>query len=143
MGKSKLFDNQNKRLEYKKRTTKFKACLLIRYKWKFRSALFIASFMIHKLFLINIKGSSDPSHFIFEFNVGKSRIRHTTTLKLNDEFPDRLQCVWRLCHFKFRVVLCRIHLFPTLISKIKWLGSEPPLTVRIGPRGYIDVANGC
>jgi len=30
MGKSKLFDNQNKRLEYKKRTTKFKACLLIR-----------------------------------------------------------------------------------------------------------------
>ena len=34
----------------------------------------------------NIKGSSDPSHFIFEINVGMSRIRHTTTLKLNDDF---------------------------------------------------------
>ena len=30
-----------------------------------------------------ITGSSDPSHFIFEINVGNSRIRHTTTLKLN------------------------------------------------------------
>ena len=28
---------------------------------------------------------------------------------------------------KFRVVLCQIRLFPTLISKIKWLGSELPL----------------
>ena len=36
-----------------------------------------------------IKGSSDPSHFIFEINLGKSRIRHTTTLKWNDEFLDR------------------------------------------------------
>ena len=27
------------------------------------------------------KGTSDPSHFIFEINVGKSRIRHETTLK--------------------------------------------------------------
>ena len=54
-----------------------------------------------------IKGSSDPSHFIFEINVGKSRIRHTTTLKLNNE--------------------CRIRLVPTLISKIKWLVPELPL----------------
>ena len=30
---------------------------------------------------ISFKGSSDPSHFIFEINVGKSRIRPTTTLK--------------------------------------------------------------
>ena len=29
--------------------------------------------------------------------------------------------------FKFRVVLCRIRVFPTLISKIKWLGSGLPL----------------
>ena len=28
-----------------------------------------------------IKGSPDPSHFIFEINVGKIRIRHRTTLK--------------------------------------------------------------
>ena len=31
--------------------------------------------------------------------------------------------------FKFRVVLCRIRLFPTLISKLKWLGSVLPFTV--------------
>ena len=30
-----------------------------------------------------LKGSPDTSHFIFEINVGKSRIRHRTTLKLN------------------------------------------------------------
>ena len=30
------------------------------------------------------KGSPDQSHFIFEINVGKSRIRHRTTLKLNN-----------------------------------------------------------
>ena len=29
-----------------------------------------------------IKGSPDPSHFIFEINVGKRRIRHITTLNL-------------------------------------------------------------
>ena len=28
-----------------------------------------------------IKSSPDLNHFIFEVNVGKSRIRHTTTLK--------------------------------------------------------------
>ena len=36
------------------------------------------------------KGSRDPSHFVFEINVGKKRIRHTTTLKLNDEILNRL-----------------------------------------------------
>ena len=34
------------------------------------------------LFLEIFKGSSYPSHFIFEINVGKSRIRHRTTLNL-------------------------------------------------------------
>ena len=29
-----------------------------------------------------LKGSADPSHFIFEINIGKSRIRHVTTLKI-------------------------------------------------------------
>ena len=37
-----------------------------------------------------LKGSSDPSNCIFEINVGKSRIRHKTTLKLNDKFLDVL-----------------------------------------------------
>ena len=37
------------------------------------------------------KGYSDPSHFIFEINVGKSRIRQDkTNFKLNDEFLDRV-----------------------------------------------------
>ena len=40
--------------------------------------------------IIIFKGSPDPSHFIFEINVGKSRIRHTIS-KLNDEFLDRVQ----------------------------------------------------
>ena len=31
--------------------------------------------------------------------------------------------------FNFSVVLCRIQPFPTLISKIKWLGSELPLSI--------------
>ena len=35
-------------------------------------------------FSMNFKGSSDPRHFIFEINVGKKRIRHRTTLNLND-----------------------------------------------------------
>ena len=32
---------------------------------------------------VDFKGSSDPSHFIFEINVGKGRIRHRTTPNLN------------------------------------------------------------
>ena len=36
-----------------------------------------------------IKGSSDPNHLIFEINVGKSRIRYTTTLKWNVELLDK------------------------------------------------------
>ena len=39
----------------------------------------------------SLKGSSDPSHFIFEINLRKSRIRYTVTLKWNDEFLDRLR----------------------------------------------------
>ena len=30
----------------------------------------------------------------------------------------------KMTSFKFRVVLCRIRLFPTVISKLKWHGSE-------------------
>ena len=52
--------------------------------------LWLGSFYISEIDL-RIKGSSDPSHFINEINVGKGRIRHTTTLKLNDEFLDRLK----------------------------------------------------
>ena len=37
------------------------------------------------------KGSPDLSHFIFKINVGRERIRHTTTLELNNEFIDQLE----------------------------------------------------
>ena len=56
-----------------------------------------------------------------EINVGNGRIRHTTTLKLNDEYLDPLKIIKR---FKFRVVICRIRLFPTSNSKIKLLGYD-------------------
>ena len=39
---------------------------------------------IRRLRLVGIKGSSDSSHFVLEINVGKRRIRHTTTLNWND-----------------------------------------------------------
>ena len=44
-----------------------------------------------------LKGSSDPNHSIFEINVGKSRIRHRTTLNFNKRHfqsilsPSRIQ----------------------------------------------------
>ena len=40
----------------------------------------------------DFKGSSDPSHFIFEINFGMKRIRHWTTL---NSFLDRLKIDWR------------------------------------------------
>ena len=45
-----------------------------------------------------IKGSSDASPSSFDINVGQSRIRYITMLKLNDEFPDRLKIDWRWSH---------------------------------------------
>ena len=38
---------------------------------------------------IAIKGTSDASHFILEFNVGKRRIRHRTIPNLNDAIINR------------------------------------------------------
>ena len=37
-----------------------------------------------KLFFVFFKGSPDLNQFIFEINGGKRRIRHRTTLNLND-----------------------------------------------------------
>ena len=37
----------------------------------------------------------------------------------------------KMASFKFRAVLCRIRLFPALLSKIKWFGSKLPLITRI------------
>ena len=70
-----------------------------------------------------LKGGPDPSHFFYT-NVGKSRIRHTTSLKLRVKFLDRLKIDWR---FKIRVVLYRIRSLPILIPKKYRLGFELPL----------------
>ena len=37
------------------------------------------------------KCSSDSSHFMIEILVGKSHMRNKMTLKLNDDFLDRLK----------------------------------------------------
>ena len=37
------------------------------------------------------KAGSDPGNLSLEIDVGKSRIRHRTTMKLNDDFLDRLK----------------------------------------------------
>ena len=37
-----------------------------------------------------LKGSSYTSHYIFEIIVGKSRIRHAATLKLNFQIDSKL-----------------------------------------------------
>ena len=83
------------------------------------------------LFCLKLKGSSDQIHFFLEINVGKSRIRHTTTLNLNllsriwVNFPVRS----RNSSFNFRVVLCRIRSLPILILNTKCLRSELLLTL--------------
>ena len=74
-----------------------------------------------------IKGSLDLIYLIFEINVGNGRIRLTTILKSSDECLDRLKINSR---FIFRVVICRIRPFPTLISQ-KRLGSELSLNLLV------------
>ena len=39
-----------------------------------------------------LKGCSDPGSFIFEIDVGKRQIRHTTTLILNDKLTQNRRC---------------------------------------------------
>ena len=58
----------------------------------FKSIIFLIKMYFSKLLsyasqkYIKLVKCPFPSHFIFEINVGKRRIRHPTTLKLNDEF---------------------------------------------------------
>ena len=58
------------------------------------------------------KFSPDPSHFMFEINVGKGRNRHKTTPNLNLRSILRR---FRNSSLNFRFVVCRIRFFPTLI----------------------------
>ena len=48
------------------------------------------------------------------------------------EFDDTGRSNKKLWNMRFEFVLCRIRIFPTLISKHKWLGSELPLRNTIG-----------
>ena len=69
------------------------------------------------------KGRPDLSYFIFEINVGKKRIGHKTTPNfIIQSILNRS----KNSLFNFRVVLCRIRLFPISITK-KWLVFELPL----------------
>ena len=63
----------------------------------------------------SLQGSSDPSHFIFEINVGKGRIRHRTTLIFEWWISRSTTNRLRMTSFKFKVVLYWMRLFPTLI----------------------------
>ena len=76
--------------------------------------------------VVSLKGSSDSNHFIFEINVGRTRIRHTTTPKLNfwidskSVEADDVQ------------IQSRSMSDPSLSDidfKNKWLGSELPLNL--------------
>ena len=69
-----------------------------------------------------IKGSSDPSHFVFGMNFGKRPFRHRLTLILKDVAFNRLGVDPEI-HHSVSESFCRIRLFPTLISKIKRLGT--------------------
>ena len=50
----------------------------------------------------------------FEINVGNGRIRYRTTPNFEWFIANRF---WKLISFKWRVILCRIRPFPTLISR--------------------------
>ena len=60
-----------------------------------KTKIYIGSFqsLFRKVFILR-----DTSHFIFEINVEKRRIRQRTTLKLNDEFLNWLKIGWRCRH---------------------------------------------
>ena len=73
---------------------------------------------------------------IFVWVVNVQQHLHQLALKIQGQF--RLKPFYasigfsqpRNSSFNFRVVLCRIRLFPTLISIIKWCGSELPLSFK-------------
>ena len=48
-------------------------------------------FSIARLAVFVLKGSSDPSYFMFEIIVGKSRIRNITSLHLNGTIVNRFK----------------------------------------------------
>ena len=77
-------------LAYAERSNLVKSCLVN----VVRIILYVLS--------VSIKGSPDSSLFIFEINVGKRRIRHTSTINLNNV---SFRNYWKWRDSKF-VVLC-------------------------------------
>jgi len=73
------------------------------------------------------KGSPDRSSFIFESNLGKSRNPTYSDSEMERRISRSAQNRLKMASFYFRVVLCRIRIFPTLILMIKWLWSGLPL----------------
>ena len=79
----------------------------------------------------DIKDSSDPSHFIIEINIGKSRIRPRTTLNLNHN------SIWsrsRSSTSYFRVVGCRIATLSDIDfkNKMAWVRT----TLKLGRENF-------
>ena len=75
---------------------------------------------------LDIKGSSDQSHFIFEINFVKGRIRHKTTMNLNDIIFNRFIVDIEIHHLESFYV--GSDSTSGIDLKIKWLGSELPLS---------------
>ena len=72
-----------------------------------------------------VKGGPDPIYFILKSLSEKVGSDLERLLILNYAFFRWFEVDLEIYHF--RVVPCRIRLFPTLISKIKWFGTKPPL----------------
>ena len=88
--------------------------------------------------IVRDKTPSDPSHIIFEINVGKGRIRQKTVHNL-DEFISNQFGVDLKKVIEFHSRCISDPFFPTLISKIKWLGYGLPLIeIILGTSREID-----
>jgi len=98
------------------------------------------------LFDLGFECRSDLSHFYFWNQCRKESDPTYEDSEMEWWISRLIQNRLKMTSLKFRVVLCRIRLFPTLISKIKSLWSELPSTVssykggRIGPtKGLLPI----
>ena len=67
-------------------------CELLKYRYDFLKTIVEAIKTVSTINIFRILKRSDPSNFIFEINVGKSRIRHRTTpssIDLETQFQAR------------------------------------------------------
>ena len=86
-----------------------------RWLWKVKPSILYRIGNLEKLWVVR------PKPFYFW---NQCRKEADQTLKDSEFWITPVQSIWsqpRNSSFNVRVVLCRIRLFPTLISKIKWL----------------------